>query len=327
MRKLTVVVATILVLTLAGCAPAALQGGGLGNALRDLPGVDDVSVESSEGSLDQRSSIRANVTLSPDATPGEVGDVVDAWRGATPDRVLSTLTVRYPGEDTGRATLRDHDETSTAALRDAVVQWSTLAAVYPQASLDFSYAAAGTLSITLPEADSPGAVRAAVDELASAIAGAETPASWSIVSAAETDAPQRLDWNSYEGLPTDQQLQHLETLDAPFASAGTIGAVHLTVDFAREGTQVNADLSPTEFYNTPSDQIVGLIPASSVWPALEYFIDRATPGQVSTLTLSVFGATVAHVETGSCARPTEETYPLDFEAWDYWASSAGACAP
>ena len=323
MRRLSSAAAVLLVLALAGCVPTQFYAGGVEKALREESAVGDLRVTTKDNQINSPARIDVDVTLKPASTPNEVGDVVDAWYSSTPDGMASSLQLVYPGSEMYGAILT-RNTNAGAELRAAAVEWSTLALAYPGATASFSSSSDSGLGVVLPQADSPSAVRAAIDDLRSVVFDAETGMRWWIRSTDVNGADQGLEVTTDGGLPNEQSVVFIESMDAAFQSATSLGEVYVTVSLDQQGTSVDVDFSPEQFANTPGSQVPEQLVDSSVWPAMKEFVD-ASAGGAERLTIEVFGYPMAVLSTSSCERPADERFPLDFEVWDYRASVGAAC--
>jgi len=315
----TVGVALLLVLT--GCTPAQQRADAIDNSLRELPGVVDLRISSTESGINQTASVVVSAGLDAESSAEQVTDVVEAWHAQSDGQgIRHSLSIEMG--DLDHVLYLDRGVVPLEEMTAFAVQWRALV---PHSRVVI--ASVGTdsyTSVEWPAAASPDAMRPAVEDIRKIIAGVETPGGWAITSDDEVGAEQALVVIS-DGLPNDEQLQYLEFLTAGFAGAEQIGEVALTVTYSDGPAQVEVNLTPEVFLTTPRTQIPDQLITSEVWPVIEQFTAAAVQTRVSTLKVSVFGAPMAVLDVESCERPAKERFPLDFEVWDYWASINPVC--
>ena len=324
MRPLTFIAVATVLLALVGCVPVQFSARGIEDALGDHPAVSEMSTNASERRIGALARITTSVTLKSGSTAQQAGDIVATWFDAIPDSTLNTIQLAYPEHERYGMSLTE-GENSREELRAAAIQWSTLALLDPTVTGNYTSADDSTIGIVSPRMSTPGDVRALVDNVRGAIAGVESPTGWWLRTTNDVGADQGLELRFATGLPDDQTLSAIETLDVPFASAGQVGGVFVDYDVASFGVDVGVSLSPEEFRQTPVSGIPELIPGSDVWPVIQQFI-VATGQSANRITFSLFTAPVASLATSSCDRPESERFPLDDEVWEDWASQTLACS-
>jgi len=311
-----------LLLVLAGCTPAQQRADAIDDSLRELPGVIDLRISSTEKGINQTSSVVVSAVVDPESSAEQIAEVVEAWHAQSDgEGIRHSLSIEQG--DIDHMLFFDRGVVPLENMTAFAAQWRALVP-HSRVVIASMTADSSSTRIEWPAAASPVAMRPAVEDIRKIIAGVEAPGKWMITSNDEVGAEQVLAVIS-DDLPNDEQLQYLEFLTDGFAGAEQIGEVALTVTFSDGPAQVEVNLTPDVFLTTPRTQVPDQLLTSEVWPVIEQFTAAAVQTRVSTLKVSVFGAPMAALDVESCERPAKERFPLDFEVWDYWASINPVC--